>query len=159
MEVGNSIIGNIRVNEGDGLVKKSKNNDLANFKSLGVVSKPMQSVLSSLEEYIQNDNQDFRKIKTIEFFVKDFCNVLGITKTQFAAYLEIDISNLNKYLKGQRTLNIELAMKLSCFFNIPTDVLLKLQLKNDLISLRRKEKFSGKYDKYDYKKVLDSFNG
>ena len=147
------------VNEGDGLVKKSKNNDPANYNSLGVVGKQMQSVISCLEEYVQNDNQDFRKIKTIEFFVKDFCNVLGITKTQFAAYLEIDISNLNKYLKGQRGLNMELAMKLSCFFNIPADVLLKLQLKNDLISLRRKEKFSGKYDKYDYRKILGCLNG
>lgn len=129
-------------------------NDPVNIMPQDILKHQMHSVLSRLEAYIQDQDLYKRKVYTVEFFVSDFCKVLGLTKTQFAACIDIDISNLNKYLKGQRTLNTELAMKLAYFFNTPIDIWLKLQLKNDLILVRKQASLLGKYDKYDYKKVL-----
>ncbi|MBB5620492.1 plasmid maintenance system antidote protein VapI [Pedobacter cryoconitis] len=118
-----------------------------------LVRNEMLSVLYRVEEYLQQENLKAEEIYTIEYFVGEFCKVLGLNKSQFANYLDTDISNLNKYLKGQRAFNIELAMKFSRFFHTPVDVWLKVQLKNDLIALHEAEK-GHKYDKYDYKKVL-----
>lgn len=118
-----------------------------------LIRNQMLSVLYRLEEYLQQENLHAREIYTIEYFVVEFCKVLGLNKSQFAFHLDTDISNLNKYLKGQRAFNTELAMKFSRFFHTPVDIWLKVQLKNDLIALHEEEK-GHKYDKYDYKKVL-----
>ncbi|RYE59617.1 MAG: hypothetical protein EOP48_00270 [Sphingobacteriales bacterium] len=118
-----------------------------------LVRNQMLAVLYRLEEYIEQENHSGSEIYTIEYFVTEFIKVLNLNKSQFASYLDTDLSNLNKYLKGQRTFSTELAMKLSHFFNTPVDVWLKVQLKNDLSELYKAEK-SHKYDKYDYRKVL-----
>lgn len=118
-----------------------------------LIRNEMLSVLYRLEEYLQEENLNAKEVRTIEYFVGEFCKVLGLNKSQFANHLDTDISNLNKYLKGQRAFNTELAMKFSRFFHTPVDVWLKVQLKNDLIALHEAEK-GHKYDKYDYKKVL-----
>jgi len=118
-----------------------------------IIRNQMLAVLYRLEEYIEQENHSGSEIYTIEYFVTEFIKVLNLNKSQFATYLDTDLSNLNKYLKGQRTFSTELAMKLSHFFNTPVDVWLKVQLKNDLSELYKAEK-SNKYDKYDYRKVL-----
>lgn len=118
-----------------------------------IIKNQMLSVLYRLEEYLQTEDSDVNEVYSIEYFVNEFCKVLKLNKTQFANYLDTDVSNLNKYLKGQRVFNKELAMKFSRFFNTPVDVWLKVQLKNDLIVLHEEEK-GHQYDKYDYRKVL-----
>lgn len=118
-----------------------------------VVRNQMLSVLYRLEEYLQEENSKSNEIYTIEYFVNEFIKILNLNKSQFANHLDTDVSNLNKYLKGQRAFNTELAMKFSRFFHTPVDIWLKVQLKNDLIALHEAEK-GHKYDKYDYKKVL-----
>jgi len=117
------------------------------------VRNEMLSVLYRLEEYLQHEELDSNEVFTIEYFVTEFCKVLGLNKSQFAGFLDTDTSNLNKYLRGQRAFNTELAMKFSRFFHTPVDIWLKVQLKNDLIALHKAEKVR-KYDKYDYKKAL-----
>jgi len=114
----------------------------------------MLSVLYRMEEYVLDDKTLLEQIITVENFVMDFCVILEISKTQFAKYLDTDVSNLNKYFRGQRAFNTELAMKLAHFFHTPVDVWLKVQLKNDLIALYEEEKSGTKYDKYDYEKAL-----
>lgn len=118
-----------------------------------LIRNQMLSVLYRLEAYLQEENGGNNEIYTIAYFVDEFCKVLKLTKTQFASYIDTDVSNLNKYLNGQRAFNIEFAMKFSHFFHTPVDVWLKVQLKNDLIALHKVDK-GHKYDKYDYKKVL-----
>jgi plasmid maintenance system antidote protein VapI len=118
-----------------------------------LIRNEMLSVLYRLEEYLQREDLNAKEVYTIEYFVTEFCKVLGLNKSQFASHLDTDLSNLNKYLKGQRAFNTELAMKFSRFFHTPVDIWLKVQLKNDLIALHEAEK-AHKYDKYDYKKVL-----
>lgn len=114
----------------------------------------MLSVLYRMEEYVLDDKTLLEQIITVENFVMDFCLILEISKTQFAKYLDTDVSNLNKYFRGRRAFNTELAMKLAHFFHTPVDVWLKVQLKNDLIALYEEEKSGTKYDKYDYEKAL-----
>lgn len=119
-----------------------------------VIRNQMLAVLYRMEEYVQNDEIRLDERMTIEDFVMTFCSVLGLGKTQFATYIDTDVSNLNKYLKGQRSLNKDLAMKLSNFFHIPIDLWLQVQLKNDLAVFHEEEKLAEKYSKYDYEKVL-----
>lgn len=126
----------------------------ANRSPERIVRNQMLSVLYRLEEYLQEENPKSREIYTIEYFVNEFIKILNLNKSQFANHLDTDVSNLNKYLKGQRAFNTELAMKFSRFFHTPVDIWLKVQLKNDLIALHEADK-GHKYDKYDYKKVLE----
>lgn len=151
----------IAPSDGDKLTKEQKNFiqphviALADRRSTErKVRNEMLSVLYRLEEYLQQEDLDTEEVFTIEYFVSEFCKVLGLNKSQFAGFLEIDTSNLNKYLRGQRAFNTELAMKFSRFFHTPVDIWLKVQLKNDLIALHKAEKVR-KYDKYDYKIALD----
>ena len=133
---------------------RSHANELAGQRSTERrVRNEMLSVLYRLEEYLQREELASGEVFTIEYFVSEFCKVLELNRSQFAGFLDIDTSNLNKYLRGQRAFNTELAMKFSRFFHTPVDVWLKVQLKNDLIALHKAEKVS-KYDKYDYKKAL-----
>lgn len=150
----------ITPNDGHKLTKRQKNVIREHVKKHHAKRSPerlirneMLSVLFHLEEYLQREGLNSKEIYTIEYFVAEFCKVLGINKSQFANYLDTDISNLNKYLKGQRAFNTELAMKFSRFFHTPVDVWLKVQLKNDLIVLQEADK-GQKYDKYDYEKIL-----
>jgi len=135
------------------LIEQSAKQQHAGRSPERIIRNEMLSVLYQLEAYLQHEISKKEEVRTIEYFVNEFINVLNLTKTQFAHYLDTDISNLNKYLKGQRAFNTELAMKFSHFFNTPVDIWLKIQLKNDLIALYEAEKVN-KYDKYDYRKVL-----
>lgn len=123
----------------------------ANRSAERIIRNQMLAVLYRLEEYLQEEKST--EIYTIEYFTIELIKILNLNKSQFANYLDTDVSNLNKYLRGQRAFNTELAMKFSRFFHTPVDIWLKVQLKNDLIALHEAEK-GNEYDKYDYKKVL-----
>ncbi|PIH03616.1 hypothetical protein CS542_02310 [Pedobacter sp. IW39] len=43
----------------------------------------MLSVLYRVEEYLQQENLKAEEIYTIEYFVGEFCKVLGLNKSQF----------------------------------------------------------------------------
>ena len=145
--------GNTLTNEEKNLIEEHANFRQANRSPERIVRNQMHSVLYRLEEYLQEEDSKSREIYTIEYFVNEFIKILNLNKSQFANHLDTDVSNLNKYLKGQRAFNTELAMKFSRFFHTPVDIWLKVQLKNDLIALHEADK-GHKYDKYDYKKVL-----
>lgn len=118
-----------------------------------ILKNRLLAVLYRMEEYLNDESIEIDEISPVEAFVNDFCAVLGLGKKEFAGYLDLDISNLNKYLKGQRGFSSDLAMKLSRFFHTPVDIWLKIQLKNDLILLHAAEKVN-KYEKYDYTQQL-----
>jgi plasmid maintenance system antidote protein VapI len=113
----------------------------------------MLSVLYRIEDYLQRQEITEESVYTIEYFVMEFCRVLELSKTQFASYLDTDVSNLNKYLRGQRSFSTDLALKFSHFFHTPVDVWLKVELKNHLIMLKKEESHLEKYSKYDYEKI------
>jgi plasmid maintenance system antidote protein VapI len=93
-------------------------------------------------------------MSAIEDFVKDFLKVLGINKTAFAQYIEMDGANLNKYYRSDRRFNTELALKFAHFFHTPADLWLKIQIKNELLLLQKEKQSEDKYNKYDYEKLL-----
>ncbi len=114
----------------------------------------MLAVQYRMEHYTGDDQISYEKIISMEDFVMDFLAVLGITKTAFAGYIEMDAANLNKYLKGDRRFNTELALKFAYFFHTPADLWLKVQIKNELLQLQKEKEAADKYLKYDYEKVL-----
>lgn len=119
-----------------------------------ILRNEMLAVLYRMEEYIQDERITFQKVSTIEDFVRDFLKVLGIKKSAFARYIDINDSNLNKYYRSDRRFNTILAMKFAHFFHTPADLWLKVQLKNELLELQQEKEADEKYTKYDYEKVL-----
>jgi plasmid maintenance system antidote protein VapI len=114
----------------------------------------MLAIQYRMEHYVQDDQITFESIYSIEDFVKDFLRVLGINKTVFAQFIEMDSANLNKYYRSHRRFNTELALKFAHFFHTPADLWLKIQIKNELLLLRKEDQSSDKYNKYDYQKLL-----
>jgi plasmid maintenance system antidote protein VapI len=114
----------------------------------------MLSVQYRMEHYLQDDRISYEDICNIEDFVKQFLKVLGINKTSFAQFIEMDSANLNKYFRSDRRFNTELALKFAHFFHTPPDLWLKVQIKNELLLLKKEDASSDKYNKYDYLKVL-----
>jgi plasmid maintenance system antidote protein VapI len=130
---------------------KAKNNQ----RNLERIRKNAMSVVRyRMEEYVRSEDSALEKVYTIEDFVKDFLKVLGLKKGEFARYIDIDDSNLNKYYKSDRRFNTILALKFAHFFHTSADLWLKVQVKNELFELQREKEVEEKYKKYDYEKVL-----
>ena len=51
----------------------------------------------------------------------------GLSQQQFATLLDVDQSTVAKWESGQREPSLEMLIKLSKFFNVPTDYLLGLE--------------------------------
>ena len=126
----------------------------ANRSPARVRRNAMLAVLYRMEHYIQDSKITADKICKLEDFVKEFLAVLSINKTTFARYIEIDISNLNKYYSSERRFNSELALKFGHFFHTPPDIWLQIQSKNEILILQKEEQAGDKYLKYDYEKLL-----
>jgi plasmid maintenance system antidote protein VapI len=114
----------------------------------------MLAVQYRMEHYVQDDNVSSENLCTIEAFVSDFLKILKINKTAFARFIEMDGANLNKYYRSDRRFNTELALKFAHFFHTPTDLWLKIQIKNELLLLKEEDQATDKYNKYDYQKLL-----
>lgn len=114
----------------------------------------MLAVQYRMDHYLQDDLISFENICTIEQFATDFLKVLGINKTAFARFIEVDGANLNKYYRSDRRFNTELALKFAHFFHTPADLWLKIQIKNELLTLQKEREADEKYNKYDYEKLL-----
>lgn len=114
----------------------------------------MLAVLYRMEHYLNDNNVTADNMCQIEDFVKEFLVVLCINKTTFANYIEIDISNLNKYYSSTRRFNSELALKFGHFFHTPANIWLQIQAKNEILILQKEELANDKYVKYDYERLL-----
>lgn len=114
----------------------------------------MLAIQYKMEEYIQDQHIKAEDIFTVRDFVQQFLKILHLKKGEFAGYIEINDSNLNKVYNNQRPLNADLAMKLGHFFHIPADLWMKVQLKNEFLLFQTEMQSQDKYQKYDYEKVL-----
>lgn len=115
----------------------------------------MLSVQYQIEDYLESENIDGDKTLEIEHFVKLYLSEMNLTQTKFAKAIEIQPSNLYKYLKGTRKLNADLALKFSYFFNTNPEIWIMIQVKNEIIQLKRENSNKSRYKKYDYKNVLE----
>jgi len=114
----------------------------------------MLSVQYQIEDYLESENIGLDKTLEIEYFVKLYLNEMNLTQTKFAQAIEIQPSNLYKYLKGTRKLNADLALKFSYFFNTTPEMWIMIQVKNEILQVKMESGNSRKYKKYDFRKVL-----
>ena len=63
-------------------------------------------------------------------------------------------SNLHKYLVGERKLNPSLVLKLSSFSHLNPEYWLRIEVKNELIDIKKERNQNNSYQKYDYHNFL-----
>jgi plasmid maintenance system antidote protein VapI len=113
------------------------------------------SIQYKLEDYIQNDNDNDGQVLKILDFVKMYLKVLNLTKKRLATYFEMQDSNLQKYLSGERKLNAKIALKLSAFSHTKPEHWYRIQVKNELIELKKEKQNVAQYQKYDYRNLVE----
>jgi plasmid maintenance system antidote protein VapI len=114
----------------------------------------MLTIKYQMEEYIENENINEKSVISLESFLGSFLEVLNLTFKKFASSIDTTDGNLKKYLSGDRKFNTDLALKFSSFFHTTPDLWLKVNIKNELLSLKKEKKQISKYKKYNYEKVL-----
>lgn len=113
------------------------------------------SIQYKLEDYIQKENDDDEQVLKILDFVKMYLNALNLTKKKLAAYFDMQDSNLQKYLSGERKLNAKIALKLSAFSHTKPEHWYRVQVKNELIELKKEKQNVAEYQKYDYRNLVE----
>jgi len=119
-----------------------------------LVTNRLLSIQYKLEDYIQNENEDEEVLKILDF-VKMYLKALNVTKKRLATYFDMRDSNLQKYLSGERKLNADVALKLSAFSHTKPEHWYSVQVKNELIELKKKKRNIAAYEKYDYRNLLE----
>ena len=112
------------------------------------------SIRYKLEDYIQNESDEEDVLKVL-YFVKMYLKVLNLTKKKLATYFEMRDSNLQKYLSGERKLNAEVVLKLSAFSHTKPEHWYRVQVKNELIELKKEKQKVVNYQKYDYRNLVE----
>lgn len=85
-------------------------------------------------------------------FLNKLLEIYQITKTKFAEYVEIERTNLQAIIKGNRKFNSLLAKKIEKIFEIPAELWLHIETKNDLAKFDDKKINSKR--KYSLKKLI-----
>jgi plasmid maintenance system antidote protein VapI len=126
----------------------------ANQSKQQMLTNNLLSIQYKLEDYIQNESDDEEVLKILDF-VKMYLKALNLTKKRLAAYFEMRDSNLQKYLSGERKLNAKVALKLSAFSHTKPEHWYRVQVKNELIELRKEKQNVAEYQKYDYRNLVE----
>ena len=125
--------------------KQTKERKLAN---------QLLSIQYKMEDYIRNENESEEVLKIIDF-VKMYLKTLDITQKRLANLFEMRDSNLHKYLVGERKLNSNLVLKLSHFSHTKPEYWIRIQVKNELMDLKREKNNADYYAKYDYRNLIE----
>jgi len=100
-----------------------------------------------MQDYLQNEA--ITEIKTVGEFIQEaitvFKEVLNISKKALAEHWETTTANLSKYINKERGLNVELALKIASTFDIPAQLLLDVQIKNQLLELSNKKDYEKEF--------------
>jgi antitoxin HigA-1 len=113
------------------------------------------SIQYKIEDYITDENENEEILKLLDF-VKMYLKTLDITQKRLADLFEMRDSNLHKYLVGERKLNPKLVLKLSHFSHTKPEYWIRIQVKNELIELRKENKNTGYYEKFDYRNLIEA---
>ena len=114
----------------------------------------MLSIQYRMEHYINTEKNGEKNTISLEEFLSDYLKALDITFKKFAQAIDTTDGNLKKYLSGERKFNTDLAFKFASFFHTTPDVWLRVNIKNELLELKKVKNQLSKYKKYDYEKVL-----
>ncbi len=104
----------------------------------------------ALRDYAENDNPE--EIVQLGDFLYKLLDQIKVRKGAFAEYIEISPRNINKYFNGERKFTIEHLLKLEKLFNVHAETLLEIQVKNELMQMKKSHK--GEYDKYKLEDLL-----
>lgn len=118
-----------------------------------ILTTRLLAIQYKLEDYIQNE--DDSEILKILDFVKMYLKALSLTKKELANYFEMRDSNLHKYLSGERKLNAKLVLKLSTFSHTKPEQWYRVEVKNELIELKKEKANVDYYKKYDYRNLVE----
>lgn len=111
------------------------------------------SIQYQIEDYIESDGV-LDKLRILDF-VKMYLTTLNVTQKKLADLFEMKDSNLHKYLIGERKLNATLVLKLSSFSHLTPEHWLRIEVKNELIEIRKEKQKNKEYQqKYDYRNLL-----
>ncbi len=113
----------------------------------------LMAIRFEIEEYLENNNHA-RKVLTLDKLIGMYLDVLNMPFRRFAMYLDTTDGNLRKYLTGERKLSTDLALKFGHFFHTSPEIWLRLQLKNEILDLKKERKEVKRYEKYDYLKAI-----
>lgn len=114
----------------------------------------MEAIRFRMEEYANTEESNIREKLTIEDCVKLYLSTLDINFKTFATSIDTSDANLKKYLKGERKFNEDLACRFGKFFHVSPLTWMRVQHKNDLVSLSRIQ-LNRQYKKYDFEKVIN----
>jgi antitoxin HigA-1 len=109
------------------------------------------SIQYKIEDYIRDESENEEILKLLDF-VKMYLKTLDITQKKLAELFEMKDSNLYKYLIGERKLNPKLILKLSHFSHTKPEYWIQIQVKNELIELKKEN--TDYYEKYDYRNLI-----
>jgi antitoxin HigA-1 len=118
-----------------------------------IIANQLLSIRYRLEDYIMSERNDTEFLKVLDF-VKLYLKALNLTKKELANYFEMRDSNLHKYLSGERKLNAKLVMKLSTFSHTKPEQWYRVEVKNELIELKKEN--VDYYKKYDYRNLVEN---
>jgi addiction module HigA family antidote len=107
-----------------------------------------------MESYLEDETITGKNSLSIEHFLNLFLEATNLTLKKFASSIDTTDANLKKYLSGQRTFNVDLALKFANFFHTTPDLWLKVQLKNNLLQMSSDKNLLREYKIYDYKPVV-----
>ncbi|MEM9338018.1 MAG: HigA family addiction module antitoxin, partial [Bacteroidota bacterium] len=88
-----------------------------------------------MEDYLSSEPKG--ELKLVGEFLKAHLNVLRIQQNKFANYIGLKPSNLSKVIKGERPVNLEIALILGKIFNQDPMIWLEIQTKNELMKLSK----------------------
>ncbi len=126
----------------------------ANLSPEARLRNEMLSIQYRMEHYINTEKSGLKNPVLLEEFLRDYLKALDITFKKFAQAIDTTDGNLKKYLSGERKFNTDLAFRFASFFHTTPDVWLRINIKNELLELKKEKKQINKYKKYDYEKVL-----
>ncbi|WP_159638775.1 helix-turn-helix transcriptional regulator [Sphingobacterium composti Ten et al. 2007 non Yoo et al. 2007] len=145
----------------EAIFNKSKQNLIKDFiKSQSnlqsrerILRNKLLSIQYKIEDYITDNNIE-ENFKLLDF-IKMYLKTLNITKKEFAKHLDMQDSNLHKYLIGERKLNAKVALKISKFTHTNPEYWYRIQIKNEIAELKKEEKNNEEYEKYDYTNLIE----
>ena len=105
-----------------------------------------------MEDYI-NESSSKKEMQIFDF-VKLYLKTLNIRQKKLATVFEMQDSNLYKYLKGERKLNVDIVFKLSSFSNTQPELWYYIQTRNELNAVLKEKGKLYSYKKYSYKNLV-----
>ncbi len=134
-------------------IKKFIKQESANRTPEQKLKNELLSIQYQMEEYVERHVEKSKQI-SIDTFLKSFLEALDISFKKFANSIDMNDSNLKKYLTGERRFNTDLALKFGFFFHTSPEIWLKVQMKNELLDLNREKKKVSHYKKYNFENVI-----